>query len=157
MRRLRVSWRCGCSLGQTGYNVRPLHSVLLASQMFSYTPFPVLKSRGPGEIFYPIFPPYIIRHLKILGLGTTFPFALKLVELLLGSETRNKVQNPMVFPAAAGPYFIRPSKWVQNVLAWMCKTIRSVITSKAISKITVQKPYSLTWHVVLHAMLFDFH
>ncbi|KAL5498541.1 hypothetical protein ACEPAH_1895 [Sanghuangporus vaninii] len=40
------------------------------------------------------------------GPGTTFPFALKLVELLLGSEKRNKVQDPMAFPATAGPYLM---------------------------------------------------
>ncbi|KAL5514217.1 hypothetical protein ACEPAG_2305 [Sanghuangporus baumii] len=40
------------------------------------------------------------------GPGTTFPFALKLVELLLGREKRSKVQDPMVFPATAGPYLV---------------------------------------------------
>ncbi|KLO16151.1 DJ-1 protein, partial [Schizopora paradoxa] len=32
------------------------------------------------------------------GPGTTFPFALKIVELLCGKEKRNEVQGPMVFP-----------------------------------------------------------
>ena len=34
-------------------------------------------------------------------IGTAFPFALKLVELLLGTEKRNEVQGPMVFPTGA--------------------------------------------------------
>ncbi|KAL5476942.1 hypothetical protein ACEPAI_3128 [Sanghuangporus weigelae] len=59
--------------------------IQFASYGFAHVLIAVLKSRGPG---------------------TTFPFALKLVELLLGSEKRNKVQDPMVFPATAGPYLM---------------------------------------------------
>ena len=32
-------------------------------------------------------------------LGTAFPFALKIVEVMFGSEKRAEVQVPMVFPA----------------------------------------------------------
>jgi hypothetical protein len=33
------------------------------------------------------------------GPGTTFPFALTLVELLCGKSKREEVRGPMVFPA----------------------------------------------------------
>ena len=43
----------------------------------------------------------IVYLLSILREGTTFPFALKLVELLFGAEKRAEVQGPMVFPLGA--------------------------------------------------------
>ena len=42
-----------------------------------------------GEIYSQISP---------ISTGTTFPFALTLVELLCGKEKREEVRGPMVFP-----------------------------------------------------------
>ena len=40
----------------------------------------------------------LIRALYLIITGTTFPFALTLVELLFDKEKRAEVSGPMVFP-----------------------------------------------------------
>ena len=58
-------------------------------------------SRGPGSL------PYIlIGSLGILSpvvIGTAFPFALKLVEIVLGRAKRDEIVGPMVFPDSSYP------------------------------------------------------
>lgn len=45
------------------------------------------------------YSPAVSSKFIVYTLGTTFPFALTLVELLCGKEKRAEVAGPMVFPA----------------------------------------------------------
>lgn len=43
---------------------------------------------------------YLERLLNSRPIGTSFAFALKIVELLLGKEKRDEVAKPMMFPSS---------------------------------------------------------
>ncbi|PFH50857.1 hypothetical protein AMATHDRAFT_144062 [Amanita thiersii Skay4041] len=63
------------------------------------TSHPAVKSRLETEFEYSEDPVVVSGNLiTSRGPGTTFPFALTLVESLFGREKRVEVQGPMVFP-----------------------------------------------------------
>ncbi|KAK7047283.1 hypothetical protein VNI00_006514 [Paramarasmius palmivorus] len=63
------------------------------------TSHPSVKSQLDGSFTYSEDPVVVSGNLVTSrGPGTTFPFALTLVELLCGKEKRAEVQKPMVFP-----------------------------------------------------------
>lgn len=57
----------------------------------------LITSRGPGEVFV-VFESERMHLMKVITAGTTFPFALTLVELLCGGDRREEIRGPMVFP-----------------------------------------------------------
>lgn len=63
------------------------------------TLFTLSPSRGPGEQLHRTG--YCGNVPTPSSTGTAFPFALKLVEILMGSKKKEEVQGPMVFPAGA--------------------------------------------------------
>lgn len=54
-------------------------------------------SRGPGESYAN----YTVLCRIRVRVGTAFPFAFKLVELLCGKAKRDQVREPMMFPGGA--------------------------------------------------------
>jgi len=63
------------------------------------TSHPSVKSQLDKDFEYSEEPVVVSGHLVTSrGPGTAFPFALTLVERVCGVETRDRVQNPMVFP-----------------------------------------------------------
>ncbi|ESK90256.1 dj-1 family protein [Moniliophthora roreri MCA 2997] len=63
------------------------------------TSHPSVKSQLEGNFTYSEDPVVVSGNLVTSrGPGTTFPFALTLVELLCGKEKRAEVHGPMVFP-----------------------------------------------------------
>lgn len=75
------------------------YDILFMPNLASLTPYVsrTSPSRGPGA-----FSIFALKRLLISSpIGTSFAFALKVVELLLGKEKRDEVAKPMIFPTGS--------------------------------------------------------